>query len=86
MNPSSARRWLIAAVFYANLLSLACQVLWARKLNTLFGSTAAVFGAVLTASYMGLSFVGRDRRARRDDRRSRPFTRHPEISGGTLRA
>lgn len=72
MNPSSARRWLIAAVFYANLLSLACQVLWARKLNTLFGSTAAVFGAVLAVFLLGLA-LGAVWGGRQVERSERPW-------------
>ena len=46
---------LLFAVFFTNLLSLACQVLWGRKLSYLFGSTAAVFSTVLSIFLLGLA-------------------------------
>ncbi len=52
----SRRRLLLAAVFYTNFLSLACQVIWVRKLSFLFGSTAGVFATVLTVFLLGLAF------------------------------
>jgi spermidine synthase len=45
---------LLAAVFFTNLLSLACQVLWLREISFLFGSTAAVLSAVLSVFLLGL--------------------------------
>jgi spermidine synthase len=60
MRGTSARPWpLLLAVFYVNLLSLASQVLWVRRLNLLFGSTAFVFSAVLTVFLLGLAFGAR---------------------------
>jgi spermidine synthase len=49
------RRLLLFTVFFTNLLSLSCQVLWSRKLSFLFGSTAAVFSTVLTVFLLGLA-------------------------------
>jgi predicted membrane-bound spermidine synthase len=46
---------LIAAVGYANLVSLAAQVLWVRKVTLLFGATAGVFASVLAAMLAGLA-------------------------------
>ncbi|MEP7011889.1 MAG: fused MFS/spermidine synthase [Acidobacteriota bacterium] len=42
-------------VFFTNLLSLACQVIWVRKLSFLFGSTAGVFSTVLSVFLLGLA-------------------------------
>jgi spermidine synthase len=50
------RRLLIAAVAYANLVSLAAQVIWVRKINVLFGATAGVFASVLAVVLAGLAF------------------------------
>ncbi len=56
----SPRPWLLLlGVFYVNLLSLAAQVLWVRRLNLLFGSTAFVFSAVLAVFLLGLAFGAR---------------------------
>ena len=46
---------LLLTVFFTNLLSLACQVIWLRKLSYLFGSTAAVFSTVLSIFLLGLA-------------------------------
>ncbi len=51
----SSRGTLIAAVFYANLVSLAAQVIWVRKINLLFGATAGVFASVLAVVLAGLA-------------------------------
>ncbi len=51
----SNRGTLIAAVFYANLVSLAAQVVWVRKVNLLFGATAGVFASVLAVVLAGLA-------------------------------
>src|SRR6185503_15213158 len=53
------RPWLLLGVFYVNLLSLAAQVLWVRRLNLLFGSTAFVFSSVLGVFLLGLAFGAR---------------------------
>ncbi|MFA6958082.1 MAG: fused MFS/spermidine synthase [Thermoanaerobaculia bacterium] len=61
LNPKQRRRLLLVSVFFANLLSLACQVVWVRKLSFLFGSSAAVFATVLSIFLLGLAtgaFVG----------------------------
>lgn len=58
-SPGPARRHLLlAAVFYVNLLSLGCQLLWVRRFNVLFGSTVAVFGTVLATFLLGLALGG----------------------------
>ncbi|HEY3567049.1 MAG TPA: fused MFS/spermidine synthase [Thermoanaerobaculia bacterium] len=46
---------LIAAVGYANLVSLAAQVVWVRKVTLLFGATAGVFASVLAVMLAGLA-------------------------------
>jgi spermidine synthase len=51
----SGRGPLIAAVAYANLVSLAAQVVWVRKINVLFGATAGVFASVLAVVLAGLA-------------------------------
>ena len=51
----SGRGPLIAAVAYANLVSLAAQVVWVRKVNVLFGATAGVFASVLAVVLAGLA-------------------------------
>ena len=51
----SGRGPLIAAVAYANLVSLAAQVIWVRKINVLFGATAGVFASVLAVVLVGLA-------------------------------
>src|SRR3954453_22097792 len=73
MLSARPRRILFAAIFFTNLLSLACQVIWVRKLSFLFGSTAAVFATVLSVFLLGLAagaFVG-GRAADRSPRRAR---------------
>jgi len=52
---ASGRGPLIAAVAYANLVSLAAQVVWVRKINVLFGATAGVFASVLAVVLAGLA-------------------------------
>jgi spermidine synthase len=59
MKPSGRPWLLLLGVFYVNLLSLAAQVLWVRRLNLLFGSTAFVFSAVLAVFLLGLAFGAR---------------------------
>ncbi|MGE5233978.1 MAG: fused MFS/spermidine synthase [Acidobacteriota bacterium] len=54
-GPVQRRRLVLASVFFTNLLALACQVLWVRKLSFLFGSTAAVFATVLSVFLLGLA-------------------------------
>ncbi|MES1243496.1 MAG: fused MFS/spermidine synthase [Acidobacteriota bacterium] len=53
-RPSSSGP-LIAAVAYANLVSLAAQVIWVRKVTLLFGATAGVFASVLAVVLAGLA-------------------------------
>ena len=55
LPPRAQRATLIAAVFYANLVSLAAQVIWVRKINLLFGATAGVFASVLAVVLAGLA-------------------------------
>ncbi len=61
---------LLAVVFFTNVLSLACQVIWVRKLSLLFGSTAAVFSIVVSIFLLGLALgaLGAGRIAERDVR------------------
>ncbi|MEO8504819.1 MAG: fused MFS/spermidine synthase [Acidobacteriota bacterium] len=59
-------------MFFTNLLSLGCQVLWVRKLAFLFGSTAAVFATVLSTFLLGLAF-GALAGGRWADRTARPW-------------
>jgi len=69
-RPPSRPVLLLATVFFTNFLSLACQVIWLRKISYLFGSTAAVLSTVLSVFLLGLAggalFAGRmaDRSAR----------------------
>ncbi|HEX3551749.1 MAG TPA: fused MFS/spermidine synthase [Thermoanaerobaculia bacterium] len=56
--PASApggRSLLLATVCFTNLLSLACQVLWLRKVSSLFGSTAVVLSTVVSIFLLGLA-------------------------------
>jgi len=46
---------LFGTVFFTNLLSLSCQVLWLRKVSFLFGSTAVVFSSVLAIFLLGIA-------------------------------
>jgi len=62
----------LIAIFFTNLLSLACQVLWSRKLAYLFGSTAAVFSTVLSVFLLGLA-TGALVAGRMADRSRRPW-------------
>ena len=66
------RRTVLFAVFFTNLLSLACQVLWVRKLTFLFGSTAGVFATVLASFLLGLA-AGALGAGRIVDRAARPW-------------
>src|SRR5262249_19938366 len=66
------RRTVLFAVFFTNLLSLACQVLWVRKLTFLFGSTAGVFATVLASFLLGLA-LGAVLAGRAVDRAARPW-------------
>ncbi|MEA2690895.1 MAG: spermidine synthase, partial [Acidobacteriota bacterium] len=63
---------MLFAVFFTNLLSLACQVLWVRKLTFLFGSTAGVFATVLASFLLGLA-LGALLAGRIVDRALRPW-------------
>ena len=54
-SPRSQRAILVAAVFYANLVSLAAQVIWIRKITLLLGATAGVFASVLAVMLTGLA-------------------------------
>ncbi|HXU31528.1 MAG TPA: fused MFS/spermidine synthase [Thermoanaerobaculia bacterium] len=63
---------LYLVVFFTNLLSLACQVIWVRKLSFLFGSTAGVFSTVLSVFLLGLA-VGALVAGRLADRTGEPW-------------
>jgi spermidine synthase len=63
---------LLFTVFFTNLLSLSCQVLWLRKISFLFGSTAAVFSTVLSVFLLGLA-LGALAAGRAADRSGRPW-------------
>ncbi|HSK76907.1 MAG TPA: fused MFS/spermidine synthase [Thermoanaerobaculia bacterium] len=52
----AGRTLLLFTIFFTNLLSLSCQVLWLRKLSYVFGSTATVFSTVLSIFLLGLAF------------------------------
>src|SRR5947199_3256563 len=69
---AARRRTVLFAVFFTNLLSLACQVLWVRKLTFLFGSTAGVFATVLASFLLGLA-LGALAAGRIADRTPRPW-------------
>jgi spermidine synthase len=74
-DPSAARPrsgLLLLTVFFTNLLSLACQVIWLRKLSYLFGSTATVFSTVVSIFLLGLG-VGALASGRVADRSPRPW-------------
>ena len=68
----AGRSLLLATVFFTNLLSLSCQVLWLRKISFLFGSTAFVFSTVLSIFLLGLA-VGALWGGRVADRSARPW-------------
>jgi len=68
----AGRSLLLATVFFTNLLSLSCQVLWLRKISYLFGSTAFVFSTVLSIFLLGLA-VGALWGGRVADRSERPW-------------
>lgn len=53
--PPAGRALLLFTIFFTNLLSLSCQVLWLRKLSYVFGSTATVFSTVLSIFLLGLA-------------------------------
>src|SRR4051794_17302431 len=72
---------LIAAVGYANLVSLAAQVLWVRKVTLLFGATAGVFASVLAVMLAGLACRA-PRGGRRGGGGGRPGGRRPRPPGG----
>jgi spermidine synthase len=57
--PAGGNALLYTAVFFINFLSLACQVIWLRKLTYLFGTTAAVFSTVLAVFLLGLALGAR---------------------------
>ena len=66
------RSLLLFTIFFTNLLSLACQVLWLRKLSYLFGSTATVFSTVVSIFLLGLA-LGALAAGRLADRSSNPW-------------
>ncbi|MEA2602554.1 MAG: spermidine synthase [Acidobacteriota bacterium] len=68
----TSRSLLLGTVFFTNLLSLSCQVLWLRKISYLFGSTAFVFSTVLSIFLLGLA-VGALWGGRVADRSERPW-------------
>jgi len=69
----SARPFLLLfTVFFTNLLSLSCQILWLRKISFLFGSTAAVFSTVVSVFLLGLA-LGALAAGRAADRSGRPW-------------
>jgi spermidine synthase len=53
--PPAGRALLLLTIFFTNLLSLSCQVLWLRKLSYVFGSTATLFSTVLSIFLLGLA-------------------------------
>ena len=63
---------LLFTVFFTNLLSLGCQVIWLRKTSYLFGSTATVFSTVISIFLLGLA-VGALIGGRIADRTPRPW-------------
>ncbi|HEY9421974.1 MAG TPA: fused MFS/spermidine synthase, partial [Thermoanaerobaculia bacterium] len=63
---------LLFTVFFTNLLSLACQVIWLRKIAYLFGSTATVFSTVISIFLLGLA-LGALAAGRIADRSPRPW-------------
>ncbi|HEY0512484.1 MAG TPA: fused MFS/spermidine synthase [Thermoanaerobaculia bacterium] len=71
-RPQARSTLLLFTVFFTNLLSLACQVIWLRKLAYLFGSTAAVFSSVLSVFLLGLA-LGALGVGRLADRAARPW-------------
>ncbi|MFP5285570.1 MAG: MFS transporter, partial [Thermoanaerobaculia bacterium] len=66
------RRLLLFTIFFTNLLSLSCQVLWLRKLSYLFGSTATVFSTVISIFLLGLA-LGALAAGRLADRSANPW-------------
>lgn len=71
-SAKSRKNALYLVVFFTNLLSLACQVIWVRKLSFLFGSTAGVFSTVLSVFLLGLA-VGALVAGRLADRTGEPW-------------
>lgn len=71
-SAQSRKKVLYLTVFFTNLLSLACQVIWVRKLSFLFGSTAGVFSTVLSVFLLGLA-VGALVAGRLADRTGEPW-------------
>lgn len=71
-SAKSRKQVLYLVVFFTNLLSLACQVIWVRKLSFLFGSTAGVFSTVLSVFLLGLA-VGALVAGRLADRTGHPW-------------
>jgi spermidine synthase len=62
----------LLTVSFTSLLSLACQVVWLRKLTFLFGSTATVFSSVVSVFLLGLA-LGALGMGRWADRGARPW-------------
>ena len=58
-SPAGTARFLLAVVFYTNLLSLGCQILWMRQAGFLFGTTHGTFSAVLSVFLLGLALGAR---------------------------
>jgi spermidine synthase/MFS family permease len=46
---------LLFAVFFTNLLSLSCQILWIRKIGFLFGTTHGTMSTILSIFLLGLA-------------------------------
>jgi spermidine synthase len=70
--PRRGRSLLLITIFFTNLLSLACQVIWLRKLSYLFGSTATVFSTVISIFLLGLA-LGALAAGRLADRSANPW-------------
>lgn len=71
-TPRRGRSLLLFTIFFTNLFSLSCQVLWLRKLSYLFGSTAAVFSTVISIFLLGLA-LGALAAGRLADRSANPW-------------
>jgi spermidine synthase len=71
-SPAGAARFLLVVVFYTNLLSLGCQILWMRQAGFLFGTTHGTFSAVLSVFLLGLA-LGARHGGRMVDRIRRPL-------------
>ncbi|HKV08088.1 MAG TPA: spermidine synthase [Thermoanaerobaculia bacterium] len=77
----AGRALLLFTIFFTNLLSLSCQVLWLRKLSYAFGSTATVFSTVLSIFLLGLA-LGALFGGRMADRSPAPWRRLAALQVG----